>query len=82
MYTHICYTTDTNIHTHTHILKPHKFLYGDNTVIAPQQPEIESPIYCGALGPELLTRANLNEHPACIIGFTLHKYYITTEPIH
>lgn len=64
-------------------------LYSDITALPTQQAGILSPIYCGAVGPELLMRANLNEHPACYLclhqavsGFTLSKHYVRTGPIH
>lgn len=45
-------------------------------------------IHGGAVGPALLMRAVLIEHPASYLclhqagsRLTLHKYYITTEPI-
>lgn len=88
--TRTCIRTSNVPPTHSHILnRPHKWLYSDITVLPTQQAEIESPIYCGATGPELLMRGNLNEHPACYLcshqavsRFTLRKYYIITGPIH
>lgn len=56
-------------------------LYSDITALPTQPAGIVSPIYCGAVGPELLMRANLNEHPACYLclhqavrGFSLRKH--------
>lgn len=50
---------------------------GHHSIFYTQQTEIESPIYCGAMGPALLMRANLIEHPAyylclhhAVSGFT------------
>lgn len=59
------------------------------TLLDTQHAKIESPIFCGTMGPALLMRANLIEHPACYLclhqavsRFTLHTYYITSGPIH
>lgn len=64
-------------------------MYSHVTVLPRQQAESESSIYCGAAGPEILMRENLNEHPACYLcshqavsRFTLCQYYITTGIIH
>lgn len=84
------YCNITQTHAQSDSNKPHEWLLNrDITVLHTQRAEIESPIYRSAVGPALLMRSDLIEHPACYLclhqavsRFTLHKYYITTGPIH
>lgn len=84
------YTNETCFHIHTYSTNYKNVCTVTSRyyLLPTQQAEIESPIYCGAVGPALLMRTNLNEHPACYLclrqavsGFTLRKYCITTGAI-
>ncbi len=85
MHMHIKDTTNSYFHRQTQSANHINGCIVTSQYYPHKQAEIESPIYCGAVGPALLMRVNLNEHPACYLclhqavsGFTLRKYYITT----